>query len=101
MENEKLKFWMWFFSVVIIGGILGYRHNHPIQAATKRERLSNLFFGVVTSMFVGYIVFQLAFYYLGNDNVAVSLAGLAAWMGTNALIALESVIVMFISKKKV
>lgn len=91
MNNEKLTFWAWFLFIALVGGILGYfaKNKAPISRA---ERLRGLAIGVLTSMFAAYVTFQIALYYFQNENISVAIAGVAAWMGADAFLTLEQII---------
>lgn len=99
MNNEKLTFWAWFLFVALIGGVLGYfaKNKTPIS---KTERLRGLAIGILTSMFAAYVTFQIAFYYLHSENVSVAIAGVAAWMGADAFLTLEKIILNTLNKKQ-
>lgn len=99
MNNEKLTFWAWFLFVALIGGILGYfaKNKAPLS---KTERLRGLAIGILTSMFAAYVTFQIAFYYLHSEDVSVAIAGVAAWMGTDAFLTLEHFFLNTLNKKQ-
>lgn len=99
MNNEKLTFWAWFLFITLVGGILGYfaKNQAPVSRA---ERLRGLAIGILTSMFAAYVTFQIAFYYLHSENVSVAIAGVAAWMGADAFLTLEKIILNKTNKKE-
>jgi uncharacterized membrane protein (UPF0136 family) len=98
MNKLNETFWGWFLFVVVVGGMLGYyrRSNH---AATVKERIVGLIIGIATSMFTAYLVFEAAYGYIGNEHISIALAGLAAWMGADALCALQKAVISYINRK--
>lgn len=99
MNNEKLTFWAWFVFIAFVGGILGYFAKNT-KPATRAERLRGLAIGISTSMFAAYVTFQIAFYYLGSENISVALSGVSAWMGADAFLAMERAILNNLNNKK-
>jgi len=99
MNNEKLTFWAWFLFIALVGGILGYfaKNKAPVS---RTERLRGLAIGILTSMFAAYVTFQIAFYYFHSENVSVAIAGVAAWMGADAFLTLEQIILNKTNKKE-
>lgn len=100
IDVEKVTLWAWLVFVALVGGLLGYIKKHGSTPATPIERTKDVLFGVAASMFVAYVTFQIGFYYLQNADVCVALAGVAAWMGTDALVALEGALLNFIQKRR-
>lgn len=99
MNHEKITLWLWLVCVAVVGGILGYIQKHE-RPATRMERFRALSIGVSSSMFAAYCTFQIAFYYLSNENVSVAIAGVAAWMGADAFLTLEKIVLNNLNNKK-
>jgi uncharacterized membrane protein (UPF0136 family) len=99
MNNEKLTFWAWFLFVAIVGGFLGYITKNK-RPATRKELLRGLAIGMLISMFAAYITFKIAFFMFANEDVSVAIAGVAAWMGTDAFLTLEKWATTILNTKK-
>lgn len=91
--------WLWLIFVSIIGGLLGLISRNDLTNLPFSKKLKALFLGVVTSMFVAYIVYELSLYIFNKEALSVAIAGLAAYMGTNALVALENALIAYIEKR--
>jgi hypothetical protein len=89
---------VWLFAVAIIGGIirLAGKKEKPQNA---KQRVTEFILGLVGSVFTAYLTFEFIYGYFENVRVAVSIAGIAAWMGTDALIALKTIIFEYLKKK--
>lgn len=99
MNNEKLTFWLWFLFVALIGGFLGYIAKNK-RPATRKELLRGLAIGILISMFVAYLTFKIAYFFFANEDVSVAIAGVAAWMGADAFLTLEQIILNTIGKRE-
>jgi len=98
--REKIIFWAWVLFVAGVGGVLNYIKNNGNKHQTKKEFICGIVIGVATSMFVAYITYNIAFYYLQSENISVAISGIAAWMGADALIALQSFILNLSNRRK-
>lgn len=87
--QEKLQFYLWLFGVALVGGILGYLGDEKDKSLTRAQKLRVFIVGVIGSMFTAYITFFIAFHFIPNQELCVAIAGLAAWSGTDLLLALE------------
>lgn len=96
MNKEELKIYLWMFFVSIIGGVLGMKER---AKPCKGSRCACFFFGVIASMFVAYVSFEIAFFYFENVKFSVAISGIAAWVGTESLTSLQSIIMTEINKR--
>ncbi|MDR1008013.1 MAG: phage holin family protein [Campylobacteraceae bacterium] len=89
---------IWLLTVAIIGGALRLmsRKEKPKDA---RQRITEFCIGLIGSVFTAYLTFEFVYGYFENVRVAVSVAGIAAWMGTDALIALKTIIFEYLKRK--
>ncbi|AVK80653.1 hypothetical protein C6B32_01985 [Campylobacter fetus subsp. testudinum] len=83
----------WVAIVGFVGGIIGAkdRDTHKGCLHIRCAILKYIIAGFM-SMYICYIAFELAFFWIGNMDVAIAIAGIAAFMGTNALITLQELI---------
>lgn len=86
--DKDILYYLWLLIISFIGGVLNYIKR---KAKGNSFSLSAFLVGVVSSMFVAYLTFEIGNFYFGSEKFAVALAGLAAWMGTDALVGLEEV----------
>jgi hypothetical protein len=89
---------MWLLAVAIIGGALRLMAKKE-KPSDAKQRVTDFGMGLIGSVFTAYITFEFIYGYFGNVRVAVSVAGVAAWMGTDALIALKTIIFEFLKRK--
>ncbi len=85
--DKESASYVWLVAISIVGGVLNYIRN---KDEDKKRSIKRFLVGMVSSMFAAYITFELVTYLSGSERVAVALGGLAAWMGTDALLALEA-----------
>ncbi|MFV0481847.1 MAG: phage holin family protein [Campylobacteraceae bacterium] len=96
--KEKLIFWAWVCFVACVAGVLSFIKKNRGKEQTKKEFIAGMIVGVITSMLVAYITFQIAFFYFENENISVAISGIAAWMGADALVALQGFILNLTNK---
>lgn len=97
---ENLKVYIWLVFVGFIGGLL--RIKEKTKLANCDGVLGKILcftFGIISSVFVAYLVYEVVFFYLHSDRVAVALAGVGAWMGTDGLIQIEKALLEFLKAK--
>lgn len=97
MVDKEVLYYIWLLIISFIGGVLNYIKR---KAKGSKFSLGAFILGVVSSMFVAYLTFEIGNFYFENEKFAVALAGLAAWMGTDALVGLEEVYKKKIFKEK-
>lgn len=97
--NDLLKY-LWLCVVAFIGGVTGYlvklKYN-PNQS--RKDKIKFFILGVTTSMFISYITYEVAVYFLKSNGISVALAGLASFTGTDFAVAIEKAGLDFISRK--
>ena len=97
---NEIGLWLWLMAVSLIGGVLGFMNRNDLDGKDAGEKIRALVLGVTTSMFVAYLVYELSLFMLNKESLSVAIAGLAAYIGTNALVALESAFIDWIGKIK-
>lgn len=97
---DTFGMWLWLIFISIVGGILGFLNRNDLSSLPFKTKCRSLFLGIATSMFVAYLVFEFTFFVFGKEALSVASAGLAAYMGTNALVALENVFISYIGRLK-
>lgn len=87
MDLKEIIVYVWVFSFSLIVGVLSFFKKR--SSASTPFRIGVFILGVGCSMVVGYMTFEFALYYFEKEKIAVALAGLGAWMGTDALLSFE------------
>lgn len=90
---------VWLIIVALVGGVLGLTRMKQEEDTPFVEKVKRFAIGLATSMFTAYLTFELAYAYFGKENAAVAIAGLAAWMGADALITLEIFVKNYIKNR--
>lgn len=87
VETKELLVYVWVFIFSLVVGVLSFFKKR--SSATTPFRIGVFILGVTCSMAVGYMTFEIAYYYFEKERIAVAIAGLGAWMGTDALLSFE------------
>lgn len=100
LNNGQYKF---VFLIGAIGGILGLIQKHKLEHCKEKGLKCYLLgglMGIITSIFVGYIGFEVAFYIFGKIGISIACGGLSAWAGTDAIVLYEKKLVEFLGAKR-
>ncbi|MFV0481345.1 MAG: phage holin family protein [Campylobacteraceae bacterium] len=97
--HDKFWLWVWLIFLAIIGGTIGFLSRNDLSDMKINEKIRALFLGIFTSMFVAYITFEIVLFLFEKEMFAVAMAGLAAYMGTNALVILENAFISYIQHR--
>lgn len=97
MELKEIIVYVWVFIFSLIVGVLSFFKKR--SESDMRFRFGAFVLGVACSMVVGYITFEIAMYYFEKEKFAVALAGLGAWMGTDALLSFQGAFNELIKRK--
>jgi len=73
---DKVGFYFWVILVGFIGGILDY-----IDSGSKKKATS-VIVGIATSMFLGWIGFEMANFFIKDTRASLAICGFLAWRGT-------------------
>jgi hypothetical protein len=98
--NTKIWFYAWLLFVAAMGGIVAILTKANFAGLSKKEKTQKITAGIITSVFVAYIIFEITLYFVGSERLAVACAGIASYMGTDALVALGNVLLTLITKGK-
>ncbi|EDP0202962.1 phage holin family protein [Campylobacter jejuni] len=92
MKLEDIFVYMVLMIVSFIAGLVG------IVTKNKLSKALNLK-GMLGSMFVAYLVFEIVNYLNFGIKLSVAVGGFAAYMGTDALLKIEQLVEKLINKK--
>lgn len=95
IKEMVLYIWVFLFSLVV--GVISFFKK---QEKDTHFSFRSFILGVGCSMVVGYMCFEVAFFYFEKEKLAVAIAGLGAWMGTDALLELEIAFKKHLNKNK-
>lgn len=77
MELDNL---LWACCVGLVGGILNTKYND-----FKFKTLIDAMFNIATSMFLCWIFFEVAMYFLNNKNLSFAIGGFVAFRGVEGI----------------
>ena len=96
----------YIFTIVLaiisfLSGVIGLinRAEHESKGTFSSQALF-LIFGGVSSIFVGFVSFEISFFYLQNLRVCVAISAFCAWMGTRFLIEVQDGVLEFVKNYK-
>lgn len=98
--NEVMKYG-WMACVAFLGGTVGFitKISPTMKGEDLRKKIYVYCMGLITSMFVAYVVYEVSLYFTSSEGLAVALAGLASFAGTDLLVILQQKFVEIIKRK--
>ncbi|MBE2985562.1 hypothetical protein CCAL12920_00650 [Campylobacter sp. RM12920] len=93
MTSDILKevgIYLWVFAVGLIGGLLNIGAN---PNKTTGHKAINFTVGVISSIFIGWVSFEVIRFIYKDSQVALAGAGFFAWKGTDWVNALTDKII--------
>ena len=93
--------WLWLFIVSFTGGVVGFitKISPTLKGRSFRAKFMALCMGMINSMFIAYISYEILLSLIDKQGLAVALAGMAAFTGTDLLIITQNKIIELIKKK--
>lgn len=97
----EIKSLLWLFSVSFLGALVGFlTKTAPTLKAFPLGRKIRVFItGVLSSMFLAYISYELLKAGIDNNNLCVALAGFSAYLGTDLLVIIQERVIEKIKNK--
>ena len=101
MKLDDYIFTIVLATISFLSGVIGLvnRAEHRNKETFTSKALF-LIFGGVSSVFVGFISFEISFFYLQNLRVCVAISAFCAWMGTRILIEVQDRVLEFVRNYK-
>lgn len=100
MKLEDIFVYMVLMIVSFIAGLVGIVTKNKLSKALNLKGKFTLFLkGMLGSMFVAYLVFEIVNYLNFGIKLSVVVGGFAAYMGTDALLKIEQLVEKLINKK--
>lgn len=97
---DRIGLSIYLAMLALVGGILGMINNNKFL---KCDSVSCVLFtfvvGAISSVYVGYISYHIAFYYSQSEKYSFAIASIAAWIGTDAMLIVKANIVEFLKSK--
>lgn len=100
MNTEKFWLWIWLLVVACIGALVALLTKNDFTGLSKEQKMRKIEAGTIASIFVAYLTFEITFYFIGAERFSVACAGIASYLGTDALVALGNVFISLITKGK-
>lgn len=99
--SSELWQWIWLFFVSFIGGIVGFitKISPTLQDKSFKVKFISLCMGMVNSMFIAYISYEILMSFIDKQGLAVALVGMAAFTGTDLLLIIQNQIIELIKRK--
>ncbi len=93
--------WLWLFIVSFTGGVVGFitKISPTLKGRSFRAKFLALCMGMINSMFIAYISYEILMSLIDKQGLAVALAGMAAFTGTDLLIITQNKIIELIKRK--
>ena len=93
--------WLWLFIVSFTGGVVGFitKISPTLKGRSFRAKFMALCMGMINSMFIAYISYEILLSLIDKQGLAVALAGMAAFTGTDLLIITQNKIIELIKRK--
>ncbi|EAI2481812.1 hypothetical protein E2Y96_05425 [Campylobacter jejuni] len=100
MKLEDIFVYMVLMIVSFIAGLVGIVTKNKLSKALNLKGKFTLFLkGMLGSMFVAYLVFEIVNYLNFGIKLSVAVGGFSAYMGTDALLKIEQLVEKLINKK--
>jgi len=101
MRFDDLLFMFYLALISFVAGVIGLinRAEHTNKESLK-QKIIFLCFGGVSSIFIGFVTFEISFYFLANQRLCVAITALASWMGTRLLLQVQNRALDFIDNFK-
>ena len=93
--------WIWLFLVSFTGGVVGFitKISPTLKGRSFRAKFAALCMGMINSMFIAYISYEILLSIIDKQGLAVALSGMAAFTGTDLLIITQNKIIELIKRK--
>jgi len=87
--------------ISFIAGVIGLinRAEHKTKEGLKDKSLF-LFFGGISSILIGFIAYEISFYFYNNQRFSLAISAFCAWLGTRLLLEAQTRALDFIKNYK-
>ena len=101
MKLDDLIFTSILAIISFIAGIIGLinRAEHKTKERLK-DKLLFIGFGGVSSVLIGFITYEISFYFVENQRLCLAISAFCAWIGTRLLLEAQSRALHFIQNYK-
>ncbi len=99
--KDDIFFFVYLAVVSFFSGVIGtiHRAEHKVKDNLTGKVLLILF-GGISSVFIGYVVFEISFFYFENQRLCVAISAFCAWSGTKVLLELQNRLLDFVQNYK-
>lgn len=93
--------WIWLFLVSFTGGVVGFitKISPTLKGRSFRTKFTALCMGMINSMFIAYISYEILLSIIDKQGLAVALSGMAAFTGTDLLLITQNKIIELLKRK--
>lgn len=93
--------WLWLFFVSFTGGVVGFitKISPTLKGRSFKAKFAALCMGMINSMFISYISYEILLSIIDKQGLAVALSGMAAFTGTDLLIITQNKIIELLKRK--
>ncbi|MDR2100105.1 MAG: phage holin family protein [Campylobacteraceae bacterium] len=100
MSLEKIYLWLWLVIVALLGAIVGLSTKANFNGLDKKTKSKKIAAGTLASVFVAYITFEMTYYFFSTERFSIACAGIASYLGTDALVVLGNIFISLMTKGK-
>ncbi len=99
--SSEIWQWVWLFFVSFAGGVIGFitKISPTLKGRPFRAKIAALCMGMINSMFIAYISYEILLSIIDRQGLAVALSGMAAFTGTDLLIIMQNKIIELLKRK--
>ncbi|ANE33753.1 phage holin family protein [Campylobacter hyointestinalis] len=98
---DRVGVYVYVIALGFIGGVLSLFSKKKLNECEKRKFcfFGTFLLGVATSIFAGYIGFEIANFIFENEKISLAISCICAWAGTDGLLSLETSAIELLSRK--
>lgn len=99
--RDDILLYLWLIILSFISGIIGIINRHEFRKkGSLKDRLYLIICGGISSIFIGYVTFEITFFYFNSQRLSIAISAFCAWSGTKVLLELEDRLLDFIQNYK-
>ncbi|RBQ28413.1 phage holin family protein [Aliarcobacter vitoriensis] len=101
MKFDDFLFMLYLAVISFLAGVIGLinRAEHKSKERLK-DRFLFLWSGGISSVFIGFVAYEICFYFTENQRFCVAVSAFCAWIGTKLLLEAQTRALDFIQNYK-
>ncbi|CUU74380.1 phage holin family protein [Campylobacter hyointestinalis] len=97
---DRLGIYTYVLALGVAGGILSIFQKKKLgECKNGRCWIGGLLLGIATSVFAGYVGYEIANFIFANEKLSLAISCICAWAGTDGLLAVEQKAIDILSRK--